>query len=83
MFRAPQVNLSSHDVSRLAGFYTALGFGEVFRTPEEGEPVHVELDLDGFVLGIAAVAAAAADHGLRPRLGGGHDAPGRCCRRPA
>lgn len=70
MFRTPQINLYSHDVSRLAGFYAGLGFREVFRTPEQGEPVHVELDLDGFTLGIAAVAAAAADHGLRPEPAG-------------
>jgi catechol 2,3-dioxygenase-like lactoylglutathione lyase family enzyme len=67
---SPQINLYSHDVGRMVAFYTGLGFEERFRTPRDGEPVHVELALDGFIVGIAAVAAAVADHGLRPDLGG-------------
>jgi hypothetical protein len=55
---------------RLANFYMGLGFRETFRTPESGTPVHVEVTLDGFTLGIAAVAAAMADHGLNPDLRG-------------
>ena len=31
-----------------------------------GEPIHVALTLDGFTLGIATIAAATGDHGLRP-----------------
>jgi hypothetical protein len=27
-----------------------LGFVEAFRTPESGQPVHIELTLDGFTL---------------------------------
>lgn len=70
MFRSPAINVYSHDVMRLASFYEGLGFRETFRTPKEGTPVHVELTLDGFTIGIADVDAAQADHGLRPELGG-------------
>jgi catechol 2,3-dioxygenase-like lactoylglutathione lyase family enzyme len=37
-----------------------------FRTPEAGEPVHIELTLDGFTLGIATIEAAKEHHSLRP-----------------
>jgi catechol 2,3-dioxygenase-like lactoylglutathione lyase family enzyme len=70
VFHSPAINLYSHDVLRLVAFYEGLGFRETFRTPAEGEPVHVEVALDGFIIGIASVEAAAADHGLRPELGG-------------
>ena len=70
MFWSPAINIYAHDVLRLVGFYESLGFRETFRTPEEGAPVHVEVTLDGFTIGIAAVDAAAADHGLSPDLGG-------------
>jgi len=70
MFSSPAINVYSHDVMRLVAFYEGLGFRETFRTPREGTPVHVELVLDGFTIGIASVDAAAADHGLRPELGG-------------
>jgi hypothetical protein len=33
-------------------------------------PIHVELGLDQFKLGVASVEAARADHGLKPELGG-------------
>lgn len=69
-FRNPQINIYSHDVARLAGFYESLGFGETFRTPEHGTPIHVELTLDQFKLGVASVEAVIADHGLNPELGG-------------
>jgi catechol 2,3-dioxygenase-like lactoylglutathione lyase family enzyme len=70
VFRSPAINVYSHDVMRLVSFYEDLGFRETFRTPEEGTPVHVELTLDGFTIGIADVEAASADHGLSPDLGG-------------
>jgi uncharacterized glyoxalase superfamily protein PhnB len=70
VFRSPAINVYSHDVMRLVSFYEDLGFHETFRTPEEGTPVHVELTLDGFTIGIADVEAASADHGLSPNLGG-------------
>jgi predicted enzyme related to lactoylglutathione lyase len=64
------INIYSHDVMRLVRFYASLGFQETFRTPDEGTPVHVEMALDGFTIGIASVDAASADHGLSPNLDG-------------
>jgi catechol 2,3-dioxygenase-like lactoylglutathione lyase family enzyme len=69
-FRNPAINIYTHDVMRLVRFYTSLGFQETFRTPSERTPVHVEVALDGFIIGIASVEAASADHGLSPDLGG-------------
>jgi catechol 2,3-dioxygenase-like lactoylglutathione lyase family enzyme len=70
VFSNPAINIYSHDVVRLVSFYEGLGFRETFRTPEDGPPVHVEVTLDGFTIGIADVEAASADHGLSPDLGG-------------
>lgn len=70
MLQTPMVNLYTEDVTRLAGFYEGLGFREIFRTPLDGPPVHLELELDGFTLAVSSVAAAIADHGLDPDLGG-------------
>jgi catechol 2,3-dioxygenase-like lactoylglutathione lyase family enzyme len=64
MFSTPQVNIYSEDVVRAVDFYRGFGFEETFRTPREGQPIHVELVLDGFKLGIAAATSAVADHGL-------------------
>jgi catechol 2,3-dioxygenase-like lactoylglutathione lyase family enzyme len=58
------INLYSRDLSRAVAFYSELGFVEVFRTPASGEPVHIELTLDGFTLGIATMEAAKEHHGL-------------------
>lgn len=69
-FRNPAMNIYSHDIMRLVGFYASLGFRETFRTPSKGIPVHVEVTLDGFTMGIASAAAAVAHHGLSPDLGG-------------
>src|ERR1700744_6446112 len=66
-FRQPLVNLYSRDLPRAAAFYLGLGFVETFRTPAAGDPVHVELVLDGFKLGIASIETAHADHGLSPK----------------
>ena len=66
----PSINVLTHDVVRLANFYGRLGFRETFRTPVEGTPVHVELTLDSFTIGISSVKAAIEDHGLNPNLNG-------------
>jgi glyoxylase I family protein len=66
MFRTPQVVLFSTDVARCAAFYRALGFDEVFRTPDGGDPIHVDLVLDGYRIGIASVTSTREDHGLDP-----------------
>src|SRR4051794_1282 len=66
MFRTPQVILFSEDVPRAAAFYAGLGFTETFRVPAEGTPIHVDLTLDGYRIGIASVASTRDDHGLDP-----------------
>jgi glyoxylase I family protein len=66
MFRTPQVVLFSTDVERAARFYTGLGFAEAFRVPAEGTPIHVDLMLDGYRIGIASVESVRDDHGLDP-----------------
>lgn len=70
MFRTPQINLYTMDIQQSLAFYLGLGFVETFRTPQEGLPVHVEVILDGFTIGIATINAAIADHGLQPQLNG-------------
>ena len=65
-FRTPQVVLFSNDISRAVAFYSRLGFTQTFRVPIEGEPIHVDLALDGYKIGIASVASTRADHGLDP-----------------
>ncbi len=70
MFRSPMINLYSRDLARALAFYAQLGFEETFRTPKTGEPVHVELRLDGFTLGVATVEAAQGDHALGAEAGG-------------
>lgn len=70
MFRPPMINLYTLDIARTVASYRELGFVETFRTPQEGDPAHVEVTLDGFTPGIATVNAATADHGLQPQLDG-------------
>ena len=65
-FRTPQVILFSADVERAAAFYVGLGFVETFRVPTSGEPIHVDLVLDGYKLGIASLDSTRNDHGLDP-----------------
>jgi catechol 2,3-dioxygenase-like lactoylglutathione lyase family enzyme len=66
MFRTPEVVLFSENVLRAVAFYSRLGFTETFRVPAEGEPIHVDLVLDGYRIGIASVASTRDDHGLDP-----------------
>lgn len=70
MFRSPEVILFSEDVERAAAFYKRLGFVERFRVPESGEPIHVDLELDGYSIGFASVESARHDHGLSPSSDG-------------
>lgn len=65
MFARPQVNFYVADVDVSAAFYRdGFGFVETFRTPTAGRPEHVELRLDGFVLGLATIEAAQRAHGI-------------------
>jgi catechol 2,3-dioxygenase-like lactoylglutathione lyase family enzyme len=65
-FRTPEVILFSEDVERAAAFYSSLGFAETFRVPNKGDPIHVDLVLDGYKIGIASIASTRDDHGLDP-----------------
>jgi|SRR5215211_6718262 len=65
-FRTPQVVLFSDDLPRAVAFYTRLGFAETFQVPADNEPVHVDLSLDGYKIGIGSVASTRDDHGLDP-----------------
>ncbi|HSE69447.1 MAG TPA: hypothetical protein VLA97_01730 [Nocardioidaceae bacterium] len=42
----------------------------VFRTPGEGTPVHIDLDLDGYRVGLASEASSRDDSGLDPVVAG-------------
>lgn len=65
MFTDALVNLYTGDIEAGLRFYRdLLGFEETFRTPTEGTPEHVELTLNGFVLGLGAVEAAKRVHGV-------------------
>ena len=66
MFHDPQVILFSQNVEVSAGFYADLGFVETFRVPETGPPIHVDLALDGYKIGVASVESTRDDHGLDP-----------------
>jgi glyoxylase I family protein len=66
MFRTPRVILFGEDLPRAAAFYARLGFSEVFRTPTEGHPIHLDLELDGYRIGIASADRTRNDHGLAP-----------------
>jgi catechol 2,3-dioxygenase-like lactoylglutathione lyase family enzyme len=65
MLRDPQINLYVADIEASQRFYRDLcGFTEVFRTPQEGEPIHVEMRLGGLILGVATMDSARQLHGL-------------------
>lgn len=63
IFRTPQVILFSDNLPRAVDFYSRLGFTETFRVPADGEPIHVDLALDGYKIGIASIASTREDHG--------------------
>ena len=53
------VNLYTRDIEAGLHFYRdLLGFAETFRTPADGVPEHVELQLNGFMVGLGTVEAA-------------------------
>jgi lactoylglutathione lyase len=65
MFTDALVNLYTRDIEAGLRFYRdLLGFRETFRTPKQGTPEHVELVLNGFVLGLGTVEAARRVHGV-------------------
>jgi len=70
MFRTPQIVLFTEEIERATRFYQALGFREVFRTPKDGDPIHVDLMLDGYRIGLATGRSTREDHGLAPVVAG-------------
>ena len=70
LFKTPQIVLFSKDLNRASEFYRQLGFAEVFRTPSEGTPIHVDLALDGYRIGLASEDSTREDHGLLPVVEG-------------
>lgn len=69
-FNRPQINLYVNDVELSSQFYVKmLGFKETFRTPKEGRPVHIELTLDNFILGVAHVSETRKTHGFDVSIG--------------
>jgi uncharacterized glyoxalase superfamily protein PhnB len=70
-FTKPAINYYVENVEVAAQFYIEhFGFEETFRTPEQGAPVHVEITLGSFVLGIESQEASQAMHGLSFEQGG-------------
>jgi lactoylglutathione lyase len=70
VFSTPLVNLYTNDIEAGLRFYRdLLGFEETFRTPREGTPEHVELRLDGFLIGLGTVEAARRVHGVEATPG--------------
>jgi catechol 2,3-dioxygenase-like lactoylglutathione lyase family enzyme len=68
---SPQVNFYVEDVEASARFYReSFGFAETFRTPQRGRPVHVELRLGQFTLGLAAIDSLREMHGIVAGRGG-------------
>lgn len=65
MFITGFVNLYTRDIEAGLRFYRdTLCFQETFRTPSDGTPAHVELKLEGFLIGLGTVEAAKRVHGV-------------------
>ena len=70
MYVSALVNLYTRDIEAGLHFYRdLLGFAETFRTPAEGVPEHVELQLNGFTIGLGTVEAASRVHGVEAAPG--------------
>ncbi len=69
-FTSPQVILFSADVERASAFYRRLGFEETFRVPRDGPPIHADLELDGYKIGVASIASSREAHRLDPVIAG-------------
>ena len=62
-------NMYTRDIERSLQFYRdLLGFTETFRTPKQGPPDHVEMELGPLNLAVSTLEALRRDHGL---TGGG------------
>ncbi len=64
-FRNHLFNLYTDDLDRSLGFYRDLvGFRETYRTPAQGPPEHVELELGPLNLSVSTLEALRRHHGL-------------------
>ena len=64
-FTKAAINYYFENVELAAQFYIEhFGFVETFRIPQQGVPVHVEITLGSFVLGIESQEASQTMHGL-------------------
>jgi len=61
MFQDPSIHIFSYNVVRLTTFYERLGLRKTYRTPKDGTPVHVEVTLERFSIGISSVEVAIRD----------------------
>lgn len=70
MFSDPQINLYVTDAEVTTAFYRDhFGFVETFRTPRQGAPIHVELQLGALTLGAATLDSLRDVHGVRAANG--------------
>lgn len=65
-FETPQVNIYVENLEISRRFYERIGFKVTFTAEIHGKPVHHEMVLDGFTLGIATRESAREEHGLSP-----------------
>ncbi len=72
-FETPQINLYVDDLEVSRKFYEKIGFNITFTAEIRGKPVHHEMILDGFKLGIATKESARLDHGLKPGKNSGSE----------
>ena len=70
----------SENLGRAVAFYSSLGFTETFRLPTEGEPIHVDLTLEGYKISIASVASTRDDPAPKWPASGRHSLDRRHCR---
>jgi uncharacterized glyoxalase superfamily protein PhnB len=70
-FTNPAINYYVENVEITVRFYVEhFGFTETFRIPQQGAPIHVEVTLGSFVLGIESKEAGQTMHGLPLGPGG-------------
>ncbi len=72
-FKTPQVNIYVENIDISRNFYESLGFKVNFTAEIGGKPVHHEMVLDGFTLGIATKESAREEHGLNPGKNSGSE----------
>lgn len=65
-FQTPQINMYVENLETSKKFYEELGFELTFTAEIEGKPVHHELMLEGFKLGVATKESTLEIHGIKP-----------------